>query len=144
MPEIVLTDEELSKARNAIDPDLLEERTLREKLLAIRDETGETNGSLAQRLRENKRTFESWVGGGEGREGRFIPEGEKLKKVNSLLLYVSLLYVDKTYKQQRTVDAYKDFSKLFLFLDFNDAVSTLSSYLAEKGKRLDYTTGQIS
>jgi DNA-binding transcriptional regulator YiaG len=130
-------EKELSKARHRIDPDLLKEKDLGDKLTTLRKITKQTNGSLANLLQENKRTFESWV------SGRYVPEGDKLKKVNNLLLLVGLSYIEEVQKSRNPGNIYTGFPVLFKLLDFNDAITLLVSYFNEQGKSIDYDSGAI-
>lgn len=129
---------ELSKARHHIDPDLLKEKDLGDKLTTLRKITKQTNGNLAHLLQENKRTFESWVA------DRYVPEGDKLKKVNNLLLVVGLSYIEEIQQSRNPGNIYTGFPVLFKLLDFNDAVTLLVSYFNEQGKSNDYDSGTIA
>lgn len=131
-------DDQLSKARHLIDPDLLKEKDLGDKLTTLRKITKQTNGNLAAMLQENKRTLESWV------SGRYVPEGDKLKKVNNLLLVVGLSYIKEIQETRNPGNAYTGFPVLFKLLDFNDAVTLLVAYFNEQGKNIDYDSGTIA
>lgn len=136
--DIQLSEDQVSKARRQIDPDLLKEKSLKDKLKSLRNLTGETNATLAEMLGEKKRTFESWV------SGRYVPEGVKLKKVNSILIYSALIYINSVIEEKIPLNIYKNFPEVFNILDFNDAVVLLISFFEKKGKNVDYETGKIT
>lgn len=136
--DIELTDEQLDEARRNVDPDLLREKDLKDKLVALRELSGTTNAELAEILGEKKRTFESWI------SGRFVPEGDKLKKVNTLLIYGALIYIQTVVSKIKPSNIYRDFPKVFSLLDFNDSVIVLLSFFSERGLDVDYKTGKIS
>ena len=131
-------EDQINKARRHIDPDLLKEKDLGDKLTTMRKITKKTNGMLAQILQENKRTFESWV------SGRYIPEGDKLQKVNSLLLTVGLSYIEAIQEDRQPTNAYSGFPVLFKLLDFSDAIALMVAYFNDQNKTIDYETGNIS
>lgn len=133
-----VSEEQLSKARHHIDPDLLKEKDLGDKLTTLRKITKQTNGNLAAILKENKRTFESWV------SGRYVPEGDKLHKVNNILLAMGLEYIKEVYSDRKPGNVYTGFPTLFKLLDFNDAVTLLVSFFNEQGKNIDYDSGNIT
>ena len=135
--DIELSEDQLSLARRKIDPDLLKEKDLKDKLRALRKLSGTTNRTLANLLGENKRTFEAWI------SGRFHPEGDKLKKVNTLLIYGALIYIQAVLQKLKPNNIYRDFPGVFSLLDFNDAVTVLISFFTEKGKEIDFETGNL-
>ena len=136
---INISKEQLKKIRRKIDPDLLEELTLGEQLKTLREITDQTNAGLAEMLGEGKRTFESWV------SGRYVPEGDKLKKVNTILMTAAAQYVIGLLQSKKhPTNAYRDFPYLFRLLAFGDAVALLISIFHERNKTIDYETGKIS
>ena len=103
LPKVPITEEILNKVRNKIDRSLLEESDLGSQLTTLREITGETNGSLSERLRVKKRTFESWV------SGRYDPEKHELKKINSLLIMTAIMYIEAILKHKKPRNAYDGF-----------------------------------
>lgn len=135
---VELSDEQIDKIRRKIDPDLLKEKELKDKLKALRELTGWVNMDVSEKLGEKKRTFESWV------SGRYTPESDKMKKINTLLVFVGIRYIEAVLEQYKPSNAYSGFPELFKLLDFNDAVTVLMSFFKEKGKNIDYESGAIS
>lgn len=135
--DVSLTPDQVKAIRRKINPDLLEEIPLGQKLKTLRTLTGQTNGGIAAMLGENKRTFESWVA------GRYIPEGEGLKKVNAILIYAAYQYIKKVQEKKKAVNAFTDFPTIFQLLDFNDAMNTLNSYFYDHGQYIDFNSGKI-
>lgn len=135
---VELSDEQVDKIRRKIDPDLLKEKELKDKLKALRGLTGWVNMDISEKLGEKKRTFESWV------SGRYTPEASTMKKINTLLVFVAVRYIEAVLEQYKPNNAYSGFPEVFKLLDFNDAVTVLMSFFKEKGKNIDYDTGAIS
>jgi len=129
----------VEKFLDRLDPELLIERDLKDKLTALREITGENNRGLSEALSENKRTFESWV------SGRYVPEGDKLKKVDKILKTVALMYVQAVIDDAEGIvqNIYTEFSEVFRLLDFDSAVGFLSRFFSEKDIDVDYETGKI-
>lgn len=135
---VQLTESQIDEIRRKIDQDLLKEISLGDKLRTLRDITDQTNAGLAEILNEKKRTFESWV------SGRYIPEGDKLKEINNLLVIAARKYIDAVVNKRKPNNIYNDFPVVFRLLDFSDAVTTLVSYFSETGLSVDYDTGKLS
>jgi hypothetical protein len=135
--DVKLTEDQIKAIRRKINPDLLEELSLGDKLRTLRDLTSQTNGGLAQMLGENKRTFEAWVA------GRYIPEGEQLKKVNAILIYAAYQYIKKVAEKKTPSNAFSEFPTIFRLLDFNDAMNVLNSYFYDNGQYIDFNSGKI-
>jgi ribosome-binding protein aMBF1 (putative translation factor) len=135
---VELSDDQIDKIRRKIDPDLLKEKDLKDKLKALRNLTEWINKDISEKLGEKKRTFESWV------SGRYTPESDKMKKINALLVFVAVRYIEAVLEQYKPSNAYTGFPEVFKLLDFNDAITVLMSIFKEKGKDIDYESGTIS
>ena len=102
-----ISEDQLSAARHHVDPDLLKEKDLGDKLTTLRKITKLTNGDLAAQLQENKRTFESWIA------GRYVPEGDKLKKVNRILITAGISYIETVMQDRTPNNIYTGFPTLY-------------------------------
>lgn len=136
--KVQLTEDQIDTIRRKIDQDLLKEISLGDKLRTLRDITDQTNAGLAEMLGEKKRTFESWVA------GRYIPEGDKLKEINNLLVIAARKYIEAVVNKRKPNNIYNDFPVVFRLLDFNDAITTLVSFFADEDISVDYETGKLS
>jgi len=47
-------------------------------------------------------------------------------------------------EEKRASNIYKDFPILFKLLDFNDAMNVLNSFFSDRGRNIDYDSGNIS
>jgi ribosome-binding protein aMBF1 (putative translation factor) len=136
--KVQLTEKQIDSIRRKIDQDLLKEISLSDKLKTLRDISDQTNAGLAEMLGEKKRTFESWI------SGRYIPEGDKLKEINNLLVIAARKYIEAVVNKRKPNNIYNDFPVVFRLLDFNDAITTLISFFADEGITVDYESGKLS